>query len=307
MGPSKTAGAVASPQSSARPGLRRIAAVVNSAAGGVGPGASDVLAKLIADYGYDLSLSSPEPNEIEAAVKSAIDSAPDLVLILAGDGTAGLAAELSGPDGPLIAPLPGGTLNMLPHALYGTRPWPAAVAAALDSGVERTVCGGKLGGRTFYVAAIVGAPALWGHAREAVRARDFIAAGRRASYALRRAFGGGIRYSLDGRESRKAEALILISPLVSTAMARDEPALEAAALDVHDAREAFRLAFNGLVSDWRVDPSVTVEACGRGWIQARHAIPCILDGETHRMPGKVDFEFLPHAFRALAPPPQGDA
>jgi diacylglycerol kinase family enzyme len=278
--------------------------VVNPAAGGVGRGAADALARLVADYGYELSLSSPAPHEIETALKSAIEAGPDLMLILAGDGTARLAAELSGPDGPLVAPLPGGTLNMLPHALYGTRPWPAALKLALDTGVERAVSGGRIGGKSFYVAAILGAPALWGHAREAVRARRFIEAGRQVSYALRRAFGGGLHYELQDRPSRKTEALVLICPLVSTAMEADQAALEAAAMDVHDAREAFRLAFNGLVSDWRRDPSVTVEPSVRGVARARRAIPCILDGETHRLSRRVAFEFVPRAFRTLAPPPE---
>ena len=82
MASSKPAGAVISPQSGARPRLKRIAAVVNPAAGSVGPGAADDLAKLVADYGYELSLSSPAPHEIETALKSAIATAPDLVLIL---------------------------------------------------------------------------------------------------------------------------------------------------------------------------------------------------------------------------------
>ena len=52
-----------------------------------------------------------------AAVRAAVDAAPDLLIVLAGDGTARLAAELCGLDGPLVAPMAGGTLNMLPHAL----------------------------------------------------------------------------------------------------------------------------------------------------------------------------------------------
>ena len=300
----KAAGAVASPEPGARPRLKRIAAVVNPMAGSVGPGAADALARLVADYGYDLSLSSPAPHEIETALRSAIDAGPDLVLILAGDGTARLAAELSGPDGPLIAPLPGGTMNVLPRALYGTRPWPAALKLALDEGVERTVSGGRIGGKSFYVAAILGAPALWGHAREAVRARQFIEAGRRVSYALRRAFSGGLHYELRDRPNSKSEALVLICPMVRPAVAADPGALEAVALDVHDAREVFRLAFNGLFSDWRRDPSVTAEPSIGGVVRARRAIPCILDGETHRMPRRVEFEFVPRAFRALAPPPE---
>jgi diacylglycerol kinase family enzyme len=289
------------PPPAGRPRLRRIAAVVNPASGGVGPDAAEGIAELVAEHGYALSLTTPQPDEIEAAVRAAVGADPDLVLILAGDGTARLAAELAGPDGPLVAPLPGGTLNMLPHALYGPGPWREALAATLTEGMERSVCGGRVCGQVFFVAAILGAPALWGHAREAVRAGDFREAARRASFALRRAFTGRIRYTLDDRPSRAAEALVLITPTVSKALDEDI-GLEAAALDLHDAREAFRLAFNGLAGDWRRDPGVTVELCAKGVAAVHHGIPAILDGEVQRLPHRAEFEFVRRAFRALTPP-----
>lgn len=288
----------------ARPALQRISVVINSASGSVGPGAQAIVERIVGERGYDLSVLAPEPGGIEAAVREAVDGAPDLLIVLAGDGTARLAAELCGADGPLVAPLPGGTLNMLPRALYGQAPWREALAATLDHGVERPVCGGRISGRAFYVAAIVGSPALWGHAREAVRAGRFAEAVRRAQYALRRAFAGEIRYRLDQRPRGEAEALVLISPTISKAM-QDEVALEVAVMEMRSAQEVFRLAFNGLVSDWRQDPGVTVVPCRHGQIWARRSIPCILDGEVQRLPRGAQFSFEPCAFRALAPPASG--
>jgi diacylglycerol kinase family enzyme len=298
MGSSHTT-EVAPPSSGGRPSLRRIEAVVNAASGGVGPGAAETLAALVAEHGYAVNLATPAPNEVEAAVKAAVGSAPDLVLILAGDGTARLAAELSGSDGPLIAPLPGGTMNMLPHALYGNVSWQTALAAALTTGEARDICGGRVGEHAFYVAAILGAPALWGHAREAVRAGDLRAAWRRTSYALRRAFTGEVRYRLDAKTSGEAEALVLLSPLVSKT-AEHKDGLQVAALGVKSAQDAFRLALTGLVRDWRDDPGVTVGESLRGRVWAQRASPCILDGETQRLSRQVEFEFTPRAFRALA-------
>ncbi len=107
--------------------------MVNQASGSVGPGAAEALAQVVAGFGYELELWTPQPNEIEAAVRAAVAAAPDLLLILAGDGTARLAAALAGPDGPPVAPLPGGTLNMLPHALYGNRPWRAALISSVHA------------------------------------------------------------------------------------------------------------------------------------------------------------------------------
>lgn len=285
----------------APPRLRRIRAVVNPASGGVGPRSAQEIAALVAEHGYDLALATPQPDEIEASVRAAVDAAPDLVLILAGDGTARLAAELAGPDGPPVAPLAGGTLNMLPHAIYGPGSWRQALEALLAEGTPRDVCGGRVGGHAFFVAAVLGAPALWAHAREAARAGRLAEAWRRAGYALRRAFSGEVRYVLDGREpGRAAEAVVLISPAVSRAV-DDAQALEVAALGLHSAREAFRLAINGLFSDWRRDPGVEIDLSARGVASARHRIPAILDGEVQRLPRRAPFEFLPRAFRTIAP------
>jgi diacylglycerol kinase family enzyme len=283
-----------------RPRLRRIAAVVNAASGGVGPDAAAALAGLVSGHGLELSLAEPAPREVEAAVRAAVDAAPDLVIILAGDGTARLAAELSGPDGPLVAPLAGGTLNMLPHALYGARPWAAALTETLEAGVERVVCGGRVEGHSFYVAAILGAPALWGSVREAVRAGRFVKAGRGVRYALARAFSGDLRYALDGNPGRRTEALVLMTPTISTAL-HGAAALEAASLDVRGADQALGLAFNGLTGDWRRDPRVTVETCRAGHARAHRPIPCILDGEIQHVGRDIDFAFEPRAFRALVP------
>jgi diacylglycerol kinase family enzyme len=285
------------------PRLRTISAVINPASGGVGPGAEGQLRALVAEHGCEVRVCLVEGRNISQVVHSAVSGSPDLVLVLAGDGTAALAADLCGPDGPLVAPLPGGTMNMLPHALYGLVPWRAALQATLESGVERMISGGRISGRTFYVAAILGAPALWGKAREALRARRLVEFRRRVELAVRRAFTGGLQFGGAQGPPRTGEALALICPLVSRALAQ-ECALEMAALQFHDAREMVRLAFNGVVGDWRNDPAVSVELVQRGWASMRGSIPAILDGETHRLPRRAEFEFAPRAFRALAPPPK---
>ncbi|HLZ83614.1 MAG TPA: diacylglycerol kinase family protein [Caulobacteraceae bacterium] len=288
----------------ARPRIQRIEAIVNAASGNVGPGAAEALAQLIAAHGYACKLATPSPAELNAAIASAVDAAPDLLVILGGDGTAREAAERCGPDGPLLAALPGGTLNLLPHILYGALSWREALEAALSEGVERPICGGRVEGRSFYVAAILGAPALWGAAREAVRAGKIRQAWRRGVYALRRSFTGRVHYRIDGLPRREAEALVLISPTMSKAVGAGS-CLEVVELDVHNAIEMFRLAFNGLVGDWRCDPGVSVHAAVHGRAAARRPIPCILDGELLRVGRSAKFDFQPRAFRALALPGGG--
>jgi diacylglycerol kinase family enzyme len=252
---------------------------------------------------FDVSIDVIEapPAGILAALRTAMSSKPDLLIVLAGDGTAAMAADLCGMDGPLLAPLAGGTMNMLPHALYGRLQWPEALRETLARGRPRVVSCGVVAGRSFYVAAILGAPTLFAHAREAMRKRRFRLAFLRVRHALAHAFSGSLRFTLDQREKRKTQALTLMCPLVSRAL-DEEQALEVAALDPRGAADVFRLGFSTLFGRWRQDASVHVELCTIGKAWARGRIPAILDGEPHRLESPVMIEFRGRGFRAFAPP-----
>jgi diacylglycerol kinase family enzyme len=279
----------------------RVEVVVNIASGSVGRDAPAEAEAILAAHGADGRVHAPGEGELDACLREVIEARPDLVLILAGDGTARAAAELAGPEGPPIAPLPGGTMNMLPHALYGAVPWPEAMARCLAGGQARMISGGEINGRLFFVAAILGSPALWAGAREAARAGRFDLTLLHARRALRRAFSGRLRYVLDGRPKGKAEALSLMCPLVSIALDAEDQALEAAALDPASALDIFRLGVNTVTGNWRNDPSVVVGRCriGKAWAGGR--IPALLDGEMVRLEDMVSIRFRPRAFRAWVP------
>ena len=297
--------AAAPAAAAARPSVRTVRAVINQASGSVGRGAQAQVSRALAEHGLSAAeIVAVAPEDVERALREAVDAAPDLLIVLAGDGTARLAGQMCGPDGPLLAPLAGGTMNMLPHALYGSRPWGAALNDLLADGVERAISGGEVEGRAFYVAAILGAPAWWASAREALRHGRLRLALLRADRALRRAFAGRLRFALDGGERERAEALTLMCPLVSRGEGPVD-ALEASVLTLKGAAEAFRLGMRTILpgGDWRADPSVRIAATrdGRAWAKGR--IPVVLDGEPHRLPAEAGFRFVPRALRVYAPPP----
>ncbi len=275
--------------------------VANIASGSVGPGAPDELAAIFAEAGIDARVRAPEPEGIAAALRSAVDAAPDLLVTLAGDGTARTAAELAGPHGPVLAPLAGGTMNMLPHAIYGARPWQEALADILTDGAVRSLGGGEVDGRRFMVAAILGSPALWAPAREAARRRNLALAWQRARRAVSRAFTGRLRYTLDGGGREKAEALILMCPMASAALDSETPALEAAAVDVYGVGEALRLGMAALGRKWREDPAVASRTCQVARVWSAREIPALLDGESVRLNDVAEVRYVPEACRVLAP------
>ena len=282
--------------------LERVVLLVNPLSGSVGPNAEAEAREIFAEYDIEAEVQ-PLGDDFDATIAAAFDSKPDAIFVLAGDGTARAVAAQAGPDGPLVAPLPGGTMNMLPKALYGTADWKAALRSALEEGEPRFVAGGRVGGQEpFFCAAIFGSPALWAPAREAMRTGKLKLAWTYARRALKRAFSGRIRYSLDGARRKRAEALVLISPMISKAM--EEPTgLEAAAMDPADAAQAFRMAAHAVFSDWRHDPSVSTRPARRIAIGARSRIPAVIDGEPILLDREAMVTFVPRAFRALTPRP----
>ncbi|WP_420470553.1 diacylglycerol/lipid kinase family protein [Brevundimonas sp. FT23042] len=286
--------------------ISRVIMLVNPLSGSVGPRAAGEAEAILAGYDCEASVVALEGGLFDRQINEALEAKPDVLLVLAGDGTAGTIASRAGPDGPLVAPLPGGTMNMLPKALYGTADWKLALRLALEDGVPQPVAGGEVRDgdlcQSFYCAAIFGSPALWAPAREAMRTGKLKLAWLHARRAFRRAFSGRLRFSLDGRKSRRAEALVLISPMISRAM-DENTGLEAAAMNPSDAMQAFRLAAHAVMDDWRQDPAVTTRATQRVAIRARSRIPAVIDGEPVQLHHETRVKFLPKAFRALAPRP----
>ncbi|CAN5179763.1 diacylglycerol kinase family protein [soil metagenome] len=282
--------------------IKHVIVLVNPLSGSVGPKAAAEVEAILADYPCEAEVVSLEGSRMDAQIDEALASNPDVLFVLAGDGTARAVASKAGPKGPLVAPLPGGTMNMLPNALYGTTDWKAALRSALEDGAPQCVSGGIVEGEAFYCAAILGSPALWAPAREAMRTGKLSLAWAYGRRALRRAFTGRLRYALDGSARKKTEALVLISPMISRAL--DEPVgLEAAAMDPSDTSQAFRLAATALFSDWRTDASVTTKPARKIEVWGRSKIPAVIDGEPTLLPHETFVTFIPKAFQALAPNP----
>ena len=247
----------------------------------------------------DVEVVTVDPSGLSTALDTAIAKAKVLI-VLGGDGTIGTAATRCGETGPLLIPLPGGTMNMLPKALYGTRNWEEALAATLAAPRLQTVSGGDLEGHRFYCAAILGAPSLWADAREAVREGHLIDAAQKAITATRRSFSDAVHYDF-GETRGSAEAVSIICPLISEALEGDERFLEAVALDPKTAASLFGLAFHAAYDGWRNEPSVTCVKTRKVVVTGHGAIPTILDGEKVRVGRRAEVRFLPVAFRALVP------
>jgi len=278
----------------------RVVAVFNTASGSCDATSESQARGIFAEAGLEaVDIHVVSPSEIAQTLKAAVADA-DVLVVLGGDGTIGSAATLCGQDGPYLIPLPGGTMNMLPKALYGAGDWQAALTATLAAPRIRPVSGGDVDGQRFYCAAIFGAPSLWADAREAVREGDLLEAAKRAVTATRRSLSDAIDYEF-GDAKGSADAVAVICPLISQVMDGEEAALEAVALDPSTAAGLFGLAFHAAFDGWRNDSSVTRAKVKCVDVLAHGEIPAILDGEKVEIERHAKVTFLPQAFRALVP------
>ncbi len=223
----------------------------------------------------------------------------DVIIVLGGDGTARAAAELAPRDGPPLVLLPGGTLNILPRALYGERAWPEALAAALERGVVKRLPAGRANGELFYVAALFGASTMLVHAREAVREGKPITAWKRFRVALRRSFNRSLRARTGKQRMQRVEALGVLLPSFSGGLEADD--LEWVRLDAGGVLEFARVSIRALTDAWRKDPAVEIGRGLTGDVDAAFGyVHATLDGEPRRFYSRVHIKYDPKGPRVLA-------
>jgi diacylglycerol kinase family enzyme len=242
-----------------------------------------------------------ESDKMERFFAEAARQKLDIFIVLGGDGTIRKAAQACTETSPYLIPLPGGTMNVLPRALYGDLSWEDALKNTLAAPSAKILSGGRVANEQFFVAAIAGAPALWIQARESARegnVSDLIEKGR---VALQKMFGTKVRYFISEEMKGEAEAVLLICPLISEEMSGSEQALEAAVVEVENAAEVVRLATVAAFGKWRDDRKIHLTKTKRLAVQSSKGIPATLDGESVNLGMRAEFDFISRAVTVLVP------
>jgi len=242
-----------------------------------------------------------EAKEMERFFAELAGQELDIFIVLGGDGTIRTAAEACAEKGPYLIPLPGGTMNMLPRALYGDVSWEDALKNALTAPSAKVLSGGRIADKQFFIAAIVGAPALWAEPRESIREGDIVDAIEKGSVAFRNMFETKVKYLISEEIKGEAEAVALICPLISEEMSDSEQALEAAVIDVESAAEVIGLASTAAFGKWRDDRNILLTKTKRVDVQSSKDIPATLDGENVSLGTTAEIDFVSKALTVIVP------
>jgi len=279
------------------PERARALILFNEKAGSVGPADRDKLIEAAQAAGVsEYALVSPE-NMTPKLFQRAKDF--DVIIVLGGDGTARAAAELAPRNGPPLVLLPGGTLNILPRALYGERAWPEALAAALERGVVKRLPAGQANKERFYVAALFGGPTMLVHAREAVREGKPLTAWKRLQVAWRHSFNRNLRVRTGKGRMERIEAFGVLLPSFSGGLEADD--LEWVRLDAHGLLDLARVSIRAITDGWRKDDAVEIGRGRTGDVDAAFGyVHATLDGEPRRFYSRVHVKYDPNGPPVLA-------
>src|SRR5437762_13764286 len=136
----------------------KVGAIVNTSSGGCDlESAQEMIGVLEAAGVVEPRTWCGVATEMEQSFAEAAEQKLEVLIVLGGDGTIRTAAEACAERGSYLIPLPGGTMNMLPRALYGDVAWEEALISTLTAPSLRVLSGGRIAGKQFLIAAIVGA------------------------------------------------------------------------------------------------------------------------------------------------------
>jgi diacylglycerol kinase family enzyme len=283
----------------------KVAAIINTSSGGCDSESEAEMLHILERAGVtNCKTWCGGSDQIERVFVEAATHKPEVLVVLGGDGTIRTAAEAGTKIGTCLIPLPGGTLNVLPRALYGDLPWQETLTQTLANPLTKELSGGRVGDKIFFVAAVVGAPGLWMETREAIREGDILNAVEKAGVAFEAMFDTTIQYFISPAVKGEAEVVAVICPLVSEQLSESEQTLEAAAIDVENASELIGLATAAAFGKWRDHESVTLTKTHRVTVQSNKDIPLFLDGERVKVGNEAEINFVRHAVNVIVPKTQ---
>lgn len=279
-----------------------LTAIINPASGSVPPDAQALLEAALEDLGESVTILQMTPGcSLPEMFAEASASSADAVIVWAGDGTVAAVLDAAGPDGAPVLALPGGTMNLLHKAIHGEADWKGCLTGALKSGISLSIPAGVVGGRRFYVAAMVGNLTHLAESREALRAGRPL----EAVAALGQAPVLDLETVLDIRADRGGEAGVMHLPATAAAIlpsGRLGGGLEVGVIDPGNFLELTATGLAAMFRDWRELDSVSRVLAQTVIVEHRlgQEIHATLDGEVVMLPSRAIFSRIDAAARVLS-------
>lgn len=251
-------------------------------------------------------LTAPEvifiEDDVHAAFEKACDPSPDVLIAYGGDGTANLGAQYAIENNIAFIPLPGGTMNLLPKALYDSDDWEVCLGKALNASEETAFPVCEANKHIFLCGAFVGEPIALQGLREKARKGEIAAGLQDAKIALDAGQSApNIMMNANG-EDVKAVLLMMVCPGVSETQKENlsDPKIEVLCMDSMTSGEWISLGLNALFSDVENHHAVQRYDSAALTVSKPESVPILLDGERFDVEAPVTFKVSSKTLKVLA-------
>jgi diacylglycerol kinase family enzyme len=259
----------------------------------------------------DIDVVSVAPQDLETALDNAFGQEPDVVVVFGGDGTARAAAKRALATQVPIAPLPGGTMNVLAKLVFGhadlaksIADLPMCRATGLDVGV--------VGGEPFFLSAAFGFAGPLARFRESMRPprrlREVASSALTCARALGPSLRGGVKWRRAGAKWHHAQTLVVALGSMERVITPEEQnvhvgeRLQAASLSLKSMWEVAKLGGDAVrLRNWRDLNQLTLVSARRIELDLRSKRPLVvLDGEPIRLSHPAEITVQEAALPVLA-------
>jgi diacylglycerol kinase family enzyme len=227
----------------------KLCALINAESGSTPSNAEEALLEELGKLGLTAQILPAGGAGIVPAVRTALDARPDALIVWGGDGSVACALSTSGPSGPPVLALPGGTMNLVHKRLQdGATDWKTILATALQSPASEPFAAGCIGDNQFFVAAMMGQVTTLAKSREAARHGQLLKAAEIAVQSDAMNLNRRLRIEsqhASGNQTFDAVAAAVV--IGSGEVAR----LEVAAIEPRSTFDWMAIAFDALLNGWR--------------------------------------------------------
>jgi diacylglycerol kinase family enzyme len=277
----------------------KLCALINAESGSTPGNAEDALLEELGRLGLTAEILRAAGADIVPAVRTALDSRPDALIVWGGDGSVACALSASGPSGPPVLALPGGTMNLVHKRLhYGETDWKKIVAAAMQSPVSEPFAAGCVAEHQFFVAAMMGQVTILAESREEVRQGRLLKAAEMAvqsdAMSLER------RLRLESHHTSGSQTFEAVAAAVVVGDG-DVARLEVAAIEPRSTYDWMAIAFDALRNGWRDADSIDMDETRNVLITdiEGREFSATIDGESVIMPSGTVVSLKRHAANVL--------
>ncbi len=277
----------------------KLYALINAESGSTPNNSEDALRSELQALGLSADIVPVGAGELNTAVQTAIASNPDALIVWGGDGSVACTLSASGPSGPPVLALPGGTMNLVHKRLHGEdMDWKKILASALSAPEPEPFSAGCVSEHLFFVAAMMGQVTALAESREAARHGQLLKAAQLAVNSDALTLDRRLRLESVHASGNQTFDAVAAAVVIGGGSA---PRLEVAAIHPQSALDWMAIAVDALANGWRDADSIEIDETRTVLITDfdGQEFAATIDGETVTMPSGTIISLKRHAANVL--------